>query len=390
MRFLKRLHRNIPIIGTVEDGNASDKKINNDILTDISRHMAVHGLKPGEFVYVADSAMVTEANLREVGDGTKFLSRLPATFKECGRVIKEAVQADAWIDIGVLAKTKPTRNRPATHYLGYEAEVTLCEMPFRAVVIHSNAHDMRRQKRIDRELASEYNELEKRCKEATKREYACLADAETGAKELKKEVPLYHTLTVRVEEKPVYKRGRPPKDGERKVDRVAYILSPEIAENPEKTEALRKEGGCFVLVTNLKHDENGEAYSAKALLSLYKDQHGIEQNFGFLKDPAIVDSIFLKKPERIEVLGMILLIALLIWRLMERSMRRHLKATGNTVNGWNKRRTDQPTSYMMTTKFNTVLVVKVGNIRKLARPLTPVHNEYLEALGVVPDIFTKT
>ena len=109
--------RNIPIIGTVGDGNASDKKINNDILTDISRHMAVHGLKLGEFVYIADFAMVTEANLREVGDGTKFLSRLLAIYNECGGVIKESVQADAWIDIGVLAKTKPTKNRPATHYL---------------------------------------------------------------------------------------------------------------------------------------------------------------------------------------------------------------------------------------------------------------------------------
>ena len=152
----------------------------------------------------------------------------------------------------------------------------------------------------------------------------------------------------------------------------------------------RKEGGCFVLITNLKNNENGEAYSAKDLLSLCKDQQGIEQNFGFLKDPAIVDSIFLKMPERIEVLGMILLIALRIWRLMERSMRRHLKATGKTVNGWNKRRTDQSTSYMMTTKIHTVLVVKVGNTRKLARPLTPVHIEYLEALGVGPGIFTMT
>ena len=159
--------------------------------------------------------------------------------------------------------------------------------------------------------------------------------------------------------------------GERKIDRVAYTLSPEIAEDPERTAVLRKEGGCFVLITNLKYEEEGETYSAKALLSLYKDQHGIEQNFGFLKDSAIVDNIFLKKPERIEVLGLILLTALLIWRLMERNMRRHLKSTGKTVNGWKKRRTNQPTSYMMTTKFHTILVIKTGNVRKLARPLTP-------------------
>jgi transposase len=39
------------------------------------------------------------------------------------------------------------------------------------------------------------------------------------------------------------------------------------------------------------------------LLKAYKDQKGIERNFGFLKDPAPVNAIFLKKPERIDALG---------------------------------------------------------------------------------------
>ena len=45
---------------------------------------------------------------------------------------------------------------------------------------------------------------------------------------------------------------------------------------------------------------------------------------------------------------------------------------------------------MMTTKFNTIMVVKVSNIRKLARPLPPVYKEYLEALGFGSEILTMT
>ena len=41
--------------------------------------------------------------------------------------------------------------------------------------------------------------------------------------------------------------------------------------------------------------------------------------------PGIVNSIFPKKNERIEVLGMVLLISLFIWRLIERSMRQHIE-----------------------------------------------------------------
>ena len=47
---------NIPILVTTEDGNASDKTLNNELLGSVSKHMARHGLGPGAFVYVADSA----------------------------------------------------------------------------------------------------------------------------------------------------------------------------------------------------------------------------------------------------------------------------------------------------------------------------------------------
>jgi len=47
------------------------------------------------------------------------------------------------------------------------------------------------------------------------------------------------------------------------------------------------------------------AHSARAILTGDKDQQGTEQNDGLLKDPVIVTSLFLKKPERIEALGLV-------------------------------------------------------------------------------------
>ena len=63
------------------------------------------------------------------------------------------------------------------------------------------------------------------------------------------------------------------------------------------------QAGCFVLVSNLDNPKDLENFSAGALLRLYKNQDGIERNFSFLKDQVIVNSIFLKKNHRIEVLG---------------------------------------------------------------------------------------
>ena len=76
-----------------------------------------------------------------------------------------------------------------------------------------------------------------------------------------------------------------------------------------------------MLITNLSTSEFIDQWPAQQLLRLYKSQSGIERNFGFLKDPVIVNSIFLKRPHRIEALGLVLLIALLIWRLIERCLK---------------------------------------------------------------------
>ena len=124
-----------------------------------------------------------------------------------------------------------------------------------------------------------------------------------------------------------------------------------IDQHDHSVKPLRLEAGCFVLLTNLSGDQEFKDWPADKLLQLYKEQNGIEKNFGFLKDPMIVNSLFLKKPERIEVLGMILLIALLIWRLIERCMRQYVEKNNPEINGWEDRPTRKPTAFMMTTKI---------------------------------------
>jgi transposase len=374
---------NIPILGATQDGNASDKTLNNELLTNISKHMARYGLAPGAYVYVADSAFVTEGNL-DKADRTKFLSRLPATYNECNRVIREAVQADDWIDIGPLAEERSRPKRPTARYKAYDSTVELYDKTYRAVVVHSSAHDKRRHKRIDRLLKKDRKQLEQECKQATDTAYFCRADAQAAGEKLIH--TSYHRVMFDIEKVPKYGRGRPAKGKPRTVLRNEYMLTAKIAEAPEKVAPLRLQAGCFVLLTNLI--EQQDDWPAPELLKLYKSQIGIEKNFSFLKDPAVVNSIFLKKAERIEVLGLILLLALLIWRLMERSMRQYVEVNDCTLIGWERRPTKKPTSFMMTTKFAGILVITKGKNRQLARPLKDFQREYLQAMGVTDEVFT--
>jgi transposase len=379
--------RNVPVFGKTEDGNGSDKTINNAILTSISKRMALHGLKPGAFIYIADSAMVTKKNLLAIGDSTLFISRLPANYKECLRVIKDAIEKDQWQDIGKLSITKPTVKRPAAHYKAYESTVEIHDKQYRAVVIHSSAHDKRRQKRIDRELKADLKALEDQCKAVYKKDFFCVADAQVAQEELRRTKCKYHVLNTQIEERPKYKRGR-PKGGIKEVKEMRYGLSATITEDENSVSKLRQQAGCFVMLTNVAI-EGKDSYDAKAILSAYKDQYGIEQNFGFLKDPVIVNSIFLKRPERIEVLGLVLLLSLLIWRLMEREMRRYIEREKRDLPGWKKRRTTRPTSFMLMTTFQRIMIIKIGDDRRLNKPFTKKQMEYLVSLQVDPNTFIK-
>ncbi len=99
---------NVPILGKIEDGNASDKTLNHGLLGEVARHMRKHGVDEDAFIYVADSAMVTEANLAQAGERIRFITRLPATYNEHERVILEAIEADDWEEVGRIAQTPST------------------------------------------------------------------------------------------------------------------------------------------------------------------------------------------------------------------------------------------------------------------------------------------
>ena len=141
-----------------------------------------------------------------------------------------------------------------------------------------------------------------------------------------------------------------------------------------------------MLLSNTLSD-GPDAVTSRDLLFAYKDQGYVERNFGFLKDAAIVNSLFLKSPERIEALGLILVLSLLVWRLIERTMRLSLKQGGSTITGWEKRQTSRPTTFMMTTYFPSVPVIQTSRGRMLGKALNPIQLNYLAILRLSPAIF---
>jgi len=66
-------------------------------------------------------------------------------------------------------------------------------------------------------------------------------------------------------------------------------------------------------------------YFSNLGLKEYKRQHTVENKFKFIKNPVLIGPIYLQKKERLEALTYVVIIALLIYSILERRVRQALK-----------------------------------------------------------------
>ena len=93
-----------------------------------------------------------------------------------------------------------------------------------------------------------------------------------------------------------------------------YFVEMTIERNEEAIILAKEEQSFFVIVTNDIESD----WTAAQLLSDYKSQQRVERGFRFLKDPQFfADSFFLKTPERIEALLMVMVTSLFVYSSTE-------------------------------------------------------------------------
>lgn len=381
----------VPLLGAVLSGNTSDKKANNAELSRVASHLKKKGLDPAAYIYVADSALVNEANLEALHE-QPFITRLPANYKAEQSAIEAAVAAGDWQVLGPLAHIPdPSKKRQSARYKIIETTVTVHEQNYRAIVVHSSSHDKRRTRKLDKALAAEKEAFAKLVKTTSKECLACPQDAQSRADALVKANRWgYHQMQASVCAQPVYARGRPKAGQARKVVKHRYHIELSLSEKIEHIAHQRELAGCFVLLSSVPAADQPGGLSGEDILRTYKEQNGVEMNFRFLKDPIIVNDTFLKKAERIEALGFILLLSLMVWNLMQQVIREHLAEHEKSILGWDNKQTKRPTTLMVTFYFQHISIFKWGGgrYRKLSRDLLPHQCEYLQALGLPEDIFT--
>lgn len=195
-----------PVAATVEDGNLSDKTWNQQVLASFQELLAGHHLE--ELIYVADSQLLTPANLQQIAaQRLRFISRLPANYKLEAQ-LKEAAWEPwvrgEWQEVGALAE------RPqAERYWVWETEAVLYGRRYRFVLVRSTARDRRREKALEREVADEAKRLTQAAEALARQRFACEADAQAARDRfLAEQAPVLHTVTAEVQCETVVHRPR--------------------------------------------------------------------------------------------------------------------------------------------------------------------------------------
>jgi transposase len=143
-------------------------------------------------------------------------------------------------------------------------------------------------------------------------------------------------------------------------------------------EAERRQAGRFILATNVL-DVN--QLSPDEMIAKYKNQQSSERGFSFLKDPLFfTDSVFLKSPERIESLALIMGLCLLVYTLAQRQLRQTLKQAQTGIKNQLGRLTERPTLRWIFQCFQAVHLLQVDSVKQVSN----FTDERLRTLSFFP------
>lgn len=350
----------IPILARMENGNTSDVKWNMDFV-----HKLREALQEDDWqnlLYQADSALVTKENLEELASQRlDFLSRLPDTFGLSSELKNKAWEDDNWQAVGKLADKKD-----AASYRYQAFERRLEGRSYRLLVVHSDQLGKLKAKGLAAKVQKEHEQLTKTLTKLCDTVFHCEEDALEAMKAFEKKdkasLHEYH-LEVESKEEPLKRnrRGRPRKDEASPTTTVFRVRLISLKENREKMDHNLKLASTFILITNRM---DRKKLPDVDMLKIYKGQSAAETRFRLLKEPQMMDAVFVKTPERIEALGIVYVMALLVYGILEYRIRSKMKNEKNPLILAGNRKLFEPTGKALLEQLNDIriIVIRQGSV----------------------------
>lgn len=359
----------VPVFGRVSSGNRADALELRNMLERMQESLP----DPASVTYVGDSKLFSGETLALISaHELKFVTLLSRSFglwdEAYGRFLADVHPAPILKEkaIGELDEEAEEDTRPRHRWRGRSYDMTY-EFEFdgsdyavelRTLVVESDALKARKEGSIRRRETKERALLKKLQTTHDKRPYSCQKDAESALERLRKRTFTFHTVEQSVVTEQVRKkrtrRGRPRK-GEAPEFETVWKIAIAFTADPDAFARVFRRETCFVLVTNVPKGKD-PIEADRDTLSTYDEQDTVERAFRWMKHPLQFAPIFLEREDRIAALGLVYVIALMVYALIQRDARQRLKQAGTTMPG-NKRWTDNPTTevvFRLYENLNTV------------------------------------
>jgi len=197
-----------------------------------------------------------------------------------------------------------------------------------------------KQQRLEKAEPKEQMALEKTLKALKRQKFACQSDAEKAAQEAFSKARYHKVSELQIEAVRKHSQAGRPKANQSGEISHWVIATASFEADRAKLGQMELRGACYIIATNVP----AEALSAAEVLQIYSEQSKVERGFRFLKDPMFFTSgMFLKKPERLQGLLMVMTLALLVYTLAERKLRRYLSEHNESLPNQIKQETKTPT-----------------------------------------------
>lgn len=170
--------------------------------------------------------------------------------------------------------------------------------------------------------------------------------------------------------------GRPKR--EQLPERIEYQIADALFTPLVSRKAALQQLGLFIIATNDVSDHLDMAN----LLSSYKAQKNVEKGFRFLKSPDFLTSaIYLKKPERIEALLMVMTCCLMVYAVLEYQIRKTLVDKNCYFPDMKYKTAQRPTAQWVFQYFEDITIMYLPDKSPIVANMEPRNQTIVDCLG---------
>lgn len=344
-----------------------------------------------DFLYVADSKLITKENMAHIHDNEGFFIAPAPMYETYKKAFYEGLDQHKQ---EVLIPYKDQINR------GFEVPLPLTheqkEYPFRMIILYDHGLSARKRKTIDNRIAKTRTKFDEISNKLNKYNLKTKENIEKACDKVLKQ---YHTLnffTYKITNDPIItykntKRGRSPKGKTPpKTEVVKDNFSVELVFDEQAYENELYYSGYYPLITN----KTQEDLSIRDAMMAHKNQYKSEHINRRAKSSYKLEPIYLHTPERIEALLFLFKIALQVIVLIERTARKNINERDRGLDDFMPNRKDvrNPRTEYLLKEFEFIVKGEIplpdGKLYGFVSKLNELQSDILSILEVPEECYT--